>query len=172
MLRSLVKFSIQECDLLRVVLETGPLSTCLHHGLKECDVRVECICARMPRVNENRRRNIQHQAMAIGVIADFSIFYFSGSHQGMLLRNSFPHKSSNASSFVVAYRRIGLGNENSIVCLQGISDCVLKNSQTRSAPSNEWIGTLPSRRARVPGQPWPPTSSTTEIVTAPFGAAR
>jgi transposase len=32
--------------LVRVVLETGPLSTFLYHGLHERDVPVECICAR------------------------------------------------------------------------------------------------------------------------------
>lgn len=33
-------------DLVRVVLETGPLSTFLYHGLVERGVPVECICAR------------------------------------------------------------------------------------------------------------------------------
>ncbi|MHA6766987.1 hypothetical protein [Sphingobium ummariense] len=32
--------------LARVVLETGPLSTCLYHGLVERGIPVECICAR------------------------------------------------------------------------------------------------------------------------------
>jgi transposase len=32
--------------LVRVVLETGPLSTFLYHGLVERSVPVECICAR------------------------------------------------------------------------------------------------------------------------------
>jgi len=34
------------CDLTRVVLETGPLSTFLYHGLVEHAVPVTCICAR------------------------------------------------------------------------------------------------------------------------------
>lgn len=33
-------------DLQRVVLETGPLSTFLYHGLAERGLPVECICAR------------------------------------------------------------------------------------------------------------------------------
>lgn len=33
-------------ELVRVVLETGPLSTFLYHGLVERDVPVECICSR------------------------------------------------------------------------------------------------------------------------------
>jgi len=33
-------------DLVRVVLETGPLSTFLFHGLAERGIPVECICAR------------------------------------------------------------------------------------------------------------------------------
>ncbi len=33
-------------DLVRVVLETGPLSTFLYHGLVERGMPVECICAR------------------------------------------------------------------------------------------------------------------------------
>jgi len=56
--------------------------------------------------------------------------------------------------------------------IQGSRQFALKNSQTRSAPSNDWIGLLPCRRGGVPGQPWPPRSSTTEIVTAPSGVAR
>lgn len=39
-------FSRHCCDLTRVVLETGSLSSFLYHGLAERDVPVECICAR------------------------------------------------------------------------------------------------------------------------------
>jgi transposase len=44
---ALAKWLKKHCkDLLRVVLETGPLSTFLYHGLVERDVPVICICAR------------------------------------------------------------------------------------------------------------------------------
>ena len=52
---------------------------------------------------------------------------------------------------------------------QGPRDCVLKNSQTRSAPSKDRMGLLVPRTWLVPGQPCPPVRSTTEIVTAPSG---
>jgi hypothetical protein len=42
-----------------------------------------------------------------------------------------------------------------------------KNSHTRSAPLKDAIGALPSRRERVPGQPWPPSLSRMNSVTAP-----
>lgn len=43
----LAKWFGKHCHgLMRVVLETGPLSTFLYHGLVERDVPVECICAR------------------------------------------------------------------------------------------------------------------------------
>lgn len=43
----LAKWLVKHCDgLVRVVLETGPLSTFLYHGLVERDVPVICICAR------------------------------------------------------------------------------------------------------------------------------
>jgi len=43
----LAKWLSRHCpDLVRVVLETGPLSTFLYHGLVERGVAVECICAR------------------------------------------------------------------------------------------------------------------------------
>jgi transposase len=43
----LAKWLKRHCpDLVRVVLETGPLSTFLYHGLVERDVAVICICAR------------------------------------------------------------------------------------------------------------------------------
>lgn len=43
----LAKWFGKHCpDLSRVVLETGPLSTFLYHGLKERAVPIECICAR------------------------------------------------------------------------------------------------------------------------------
>ncbi len=43
----LAKWLNRHCaDLVRVVLETGPLSTFLYHGLIERDIAVECICAR------------------------------------------------------------------------------------------------------------------------------
>ena len=43
----LAKWFSRHCtNLVRVVLETGPLSTFLYHGLAERDVAVECICAR------------------------------------------------------------------------------------------------------------------------------
>ena len=43
----LAKWLDRHClELGQVVLETGPLSTFLYHGLKERDVPVECICAR------------------------------------------------------------------------------------------------------------------------------
>ena len=43
----LAKWLNRHCsDLARVVLETGPLSTFLYHGLAERGVAVECICAR------------------------------------------------------------------------------------------------------------------------------
>lgn len=43
----LAKWLNRHCpDLMRVVLETGPLSTFLYHGLAERGVAVECICAR------------------------------------------------------------------------------------------------------------------------------
>ena len=43
----LAKWLGKHCpDLTRVVLETGPLSTFLHHGLVERAVPIECICAR------------------------------------------------------------------------------------------------------------------------------
>lgn len=43
----LAKWLARHCSgLSRVVLETGPLSTFLYHGLKERDVPVVCICAR------------------------------------------------------------------------------------------------------------------------------
>lgn len=43
----LAKWLHRHCaDLVRVVLETGPLSTFLYHGLLERGVAVECICAR------------------------------------------------------------------------------------------------------------------------------
>lgn len=43
----LAKWHNRHCkDLVRVVLETGPLSTFLYHGLVERGVAVECICAR------------------------------------------------------------------------------------------------------------------------------
>lgn len=42
----LAKWFGRHClDIALVVLETGPLSTFLYHGLKERDVPVECICA-------------------------------------------------------------------------------------------------------------------------------
>jgi transposase len=42
----LTKWLNRHCaDLVRVVLETGPLSTFLYHGLAERGVSVECICA-------------------------------------------------------------------------------------------------------------------------------
>lgn len=44
---ALAKWLERHCpDLFRVVLETGPLSTFLYHGLAERNVPVECICAR------------------------------------------------------------------------------------------------------------------------------
>ncbi|MCJ8159156.1 transposase [Sphingomonas sp. LaA6.9] len=44
---ALAKWLNRHCPgLVRVVLETGPLSTVLYHGLVERDVPVECICAR------------------------------------------------------------------------------------------------------------------------------
>ncbi len=44
---ALTKWLNRHChDFVRVVLETGPLSTFLYHGLIERDVAVECICAR------------------------------------------------------------------------------------------------------------------------------
>jgi hypothetical protein len=43
----LAKWLVKHCDgLVRVVLETGPLSTFLCHGLTERSIPVECICAR------------------------------------------------------------------------------------------------------------------------------
>lgn len=43
----LAKWLARHCrDLVRAVLETGPLSTFLYHGLAERGVAVECICAR------------------------------------------------------------------------------------------------------------------------------
>ena len=43
----LAKWFGKHCDgLERVVLETGPLSTFLYHGLVERDVPIDCICAR------------------------------------------------------------------------------------------------------------------------------
>ena len=43
----LAKWFGKHCaGLVRVVLETGPLSTFLYHGLAERDVPIECICAR------------------------------------------------------------------------------------------------------------------------------
>ena len=43
----LAKWLVKRCDgLLRVVLETGPLSTFLYHGMAERGIPVECICAR------------------------------------------------------------------------------------------------------------------------------
>jgi len=43
----MAKWLSRHCSgLARVVLETGPLSTFLYHGLVERDVPVECICAR------------------------------------------------------------------------------------------------------------------------------
>ncbi len=43
----LAKWLGKHCpDLVRVVLETGPLSTFLYHGLTERGIPVECICAR------------------------------------------------------------------------------------------------------------------------------
>ena len=43
----LAKWLGRHCpDLTRVVLETGPLSTFLYHGLVERAVPIECICAR------------------------------------------------------------------------------------------------------------------------------
>jgi transposase len=43
----LAKWLGKHCPgLVRVVLETGPLSTFLYHGLVERDIPVECICAR------------------------------------------------------------------------------------------------------------------------------
>jgi len=43
----LAKWLNRHCpDIVRVVLETGTLSTFLYHGLIERDVAVECICAR------------------------------------------------------------------------------------------------------------------------------
>lgn len=43
----LAKWLKRRCpDLARVVLETGPLSTFLYHGLEERGVPVQCICAR------------------------------------------------------------------------------------------------------------------------------
>ena len=43
----LARWFDQHCSgLEQVVLETGPLSTFLYHGLQERDVPVECICAR------------------------------------------------------------------------------------------------------------------------------
>lgn len=44
---ALAKWLKRHCaDLVRVVLETGPLSTFLYHGLVERGVAIECICAR------------------------------------------------------------------------------------------------------------------------------
>jgi transposase len=44
---ALAKWLNRRCaDLTRVVLETGPLSTFLYHGLVERGIAVECICAR------------------------------------------------------------------------------------------------------------------------------
>ncbi len=44
---ALAKWLGKHCpDLTRVVLETGPLSSFLYHGLVERTVPVECICAR------------------------------------------------------------------------------------------------------------------------------
>ncbi len=43
----LAKWLNKHCtDLVRVVLETGTLSTFLYHGLVERGVAIECICAR------------------------------------------------------------------------------------------------------------------------------
>jgi transposase len=43
----LAKWFSKHCNgLIRVVLETGPLSTFLYHGMVERDIPVECICAR------------------------------------------------------------------------------------------------------------------------------
>lgn len=43
----LAKWLVKHCNgLVRVVLETGPLSTFLYHGMVERDVPVICICAR------------------------------------------------------------------------------------------------------------------------------
>lgn len=44
---ALAKWLVKHCDgLSRVVLETGPLSTFLYHGMVERSVPIECICAR------------------------------------------------------------------------------------------------------------------------------
>ncbi|MEJ6011925.1 IS110 family transposase [Novosphingobium aquae] len=44
---ALAKWLVKHCDgLARVVLETGPLSTLLYHGMVERGVPIVCICAR------------------------------------------------------------------------------------------------------------------------------
>jgi len=54
----LAKWLLKHCaGLTRVVLETGPLSTFLYHGLAERDVPVTCICARHARKALSARVN-------------------------------------------------------------------------------------------------------------------
>ncbi len=54
----LAKWLAKHCaGLVRVVLETGPLSTFLYHGLAERDVPVSCICARHARKALSARVN-------------------------------------------------------------------------------------------------------------------
>lgn len=67
----LAKWLGRHCrDLVRVVLETGPLSTFLYHGLIERAVPVICICARHAKTRQDRRgpqaRGAASPPLAIG----------------------------------------------------------------------------------------------------------
>ena len=73
----LAKWLAQHCrdtigGLTRVVLETGPLSTFLYHGLVERDVPVACICARhakkalSARVNKSDVHDAESLAQKMG----------------------------------------------------------------------------------------------------------
>ena len=60
----LAKWLKRHCaGLARVVLETGPLSTFLYHGLVERDVPVLCICARHAKKALSARVNSEHRAV-------------------------------------------------------------------------------------------------------------
>ncbi len=61
---ALAKWLNKHCSaLVRVVLETGPLSTFLYHGLIERGMALICICARHAKKALSARVNSEHRLM-------------------------------------------------------------------------------------------------------------
>lgn len=91
----LAKWLGKHCaDLVRVVLETGPLSTFLYHGLTERGIPVECICARHAKGVLAARVNKSdvHDAEGLGATCPYRLVQ-ARSYEGV----SNAHRSSCAA---------------------------------------------------------------------------